>query len=58
MECGEFREVEAIVDTGAAYTTLPGQILREMGTACGLGFGAGRCYIFRLRAGLAIAGGM
>ena len=27
----ESRAIEAIVDTGAAYTTLPGRLLREMG---------------------------
>ena len=25
------REIEATVDTGAAYTTLPGSLLRELG---------------------------
>ena len=33
MDGGESREIEAIVDTGAAYTTLPGRLLREMGVA-------------------------
>ena len=27
------REIEATVDTGAAYTTLPGRLLRELGIA-------------------------
>ena len=27
------REIEATVDTGAAYTTLPGSLLRELGVA-------------------------
>ena len=31
MEGEGSREIEAIVDTGAAYTTLPGRLLREMG---------------------------
>ncbi len=31
MDGGKSREVEATVDTGAAYTTLPGCILRELG---------------------------
>lgn len=33
MDGGESRETEAIVDTGAAYTTLPGRLLRDMGVA-------------------------
>ena len=33
MDGAESREIEAIVDTGAAYTTLPGRLLREMGVA-------------------------
>ncbi|MCY3862222.1 MAG: aspartyl protease family protein [bacterium] len=33
MDGGESREIEAIVDTGAAYTTLPGRLLRDMGVA-------------------------
>jgi clan AA aspartic protease len=28
-----FRTVEALVDTGASYTTLPGALLRELGVA-------------------------
>lgn len=31
MDGGQSKEIEAIVDTGAAYTTLPGRLLREMG---------------------------
>ena len=28
-------EIEATVDTGAAYTTLPGRLLRELGSTAG-----------------------
>jgi aspartyl protease family protein len=28
-----FRSIEALVDTGASYTTLPGSLLRELGVA-------------------------
>ena len=31
MDGGESKEIEAILDTGAAYTTLPGRLLHEMG---------------------------
>ena len=31
MDGQHTREVEALVDTGAAYTTLPGNLLRELG---------------------------
>lgn len=31
MDGGETKEVEAIVDTGSAYTMLPGSWLRELG---------------------------
>ena len=31
MDGHEIRDVEATVDTGAAYTTLPGSLLREIG---------------------------
>ncbi len=31
MDGRETRDVEATVDTGAAYTTLPGSLLREIG---------------------------
>ncbi len=33
MDGGEAKEVEAIVDTGSAYTMLPGRLLRELGVA-------------------------
>ncbi len=33
MSGGPSRELDAIVDTGAAYTTLPGWLLRELGIA-------------------------
>ncbi|MDE0215335.1 MAG: aspartyl protease family protein [bacterium] len=33
MDGGEAKEVEAIVDTGSAYTMLPGSWLRELGVA-------------------------
>ena len=31
MDGQEARDIEATVDTGAAYTTLPGSLLRELG---------------------------
>ena len=31
MDGGPSREIEATVDTGAAYTTLPARLLRELG---------------------------
>ncbi len=31
MNGGPSREIEAMVDTGAAYTTLPARVLRELG---------------------------
>ena len=31
MDGDKWREIEATVDTGAAYTTLPGQLLRDLG---------------------------
>ena len=31
MDGSSSREIEAVVDTGAAYTTLPGRMLRELG---------------------------
>ena len=31
MDERESREIEAVVDTGAAYTTVPARILRELG---------------------------
>ena len=33
MDGRNVRDVEAMVDTGAAYTTLPGSLLRELGVA-------------------------
>lgn len=31
MDGGQSRDIEATVDTGAAYTTLPARLLREIG---------------------------
>lgn len=33
MDGGESREIEAAIDTGAAFTTVPGRLLRELGIA-------------------------
>ena len=33
MDGQRFRDIEATVDTGAAYTTLPARLLRELGVA-------------------------
>ena len=33
MDGQQSRDIEAVVDTGAAYTTLPARLLRELGVA-------------------------
>ena len=33
MDGQQARDIEAVVDTGAAYTTLPARLLRELGVA-------------------------